>query len=47
MFLNSIRWRIQIWHSALLSVLVALLTIGFYTYESRARFQTVDSRLQE
>ena len=47
MFLNSIRWQIQIWHSALLSALVALLTIGFYTYESRARLQTVDSRLQE
>lgn len=44
---QSIRWRIQLWHGALLVVVVATLTAGFFTYESRTRLQAVDTELQE
>jgi two-component system, OmpR family, sensor kinase len=46
-FPKSIRWRIQLWHGALLVLLVTLLIAGFYTYEARMRRQAVDTRLQE
>lgn len=46
MFHKSIRWRIQIWHGALLLCLVAAMMTAFYLYERAERFQIVDSRLQ-
>jgi two-component system OmpR family sensor kinase len=46
-FPKSIRWRIQLWHGALLVAVVATLMVGFYTYEARTRRQAVDTRLQE
>ncbi|MEO5803244.1 MAG: ATP-binding protein [Verrucomicrobiota bacterium] len=45
MFSKSIRWRIQAWHGLLLVCLVTALTIGFYIFESRARFREIDSQL--
>jgi two-component system OmpR family sensor kinase len=46
MFLNSIRWQIQIWHGLLLAVVVAALTAGFYHYERRVRLRELDTELQ-
>lgn len=45
MFPKSIRWRIQAWHGLLLVCLVVALIVGFYNYESRARFREIDSQL--
>ncbi len=45
MFPKSIRWRIQAWHGLLLLGLVTALTVGFYQYESRARFREIDTQL--
>ena len=47
MFPKSIRWRIQAWHGFLLVCIVSALVAGFYSYERRARFREVDSRLHE
>ncbi|MBI3882640.1 MAG: HAMP domain-containing protein [Verrucomicrobia bacterium] len=46
-FPKSIRWRIQVWHGALLVALVAALTVSFYAFEKRSRLQVVDTQLQE
>src|ERR1051325_11567002 len=47
MFPQSIRWRIQMWHGALLVLLVGTLATSFYIYERRARLLALDNRLQE
>ncbi len=44
---KSIKWRLQAWHGFLLVALVAGLMIGFYSFERRARLQSIDKALQE
>ena len=47
MIVHSIRWRLQLWHGFLLTLLVTGLMIGFYEFERRSRLQAVDTELQE
>src|SRR5436190_2256794 len=46
MFLRSIRCRMQLWHTVLLSSLVVFLVLGFYRYERHARLREIDLRLE-
>jgi two-component system OmpR family sensor kinase len=45
MLRKSIRWRIQIWHGALLSLLVAGLLATFFVYERSERLRVIDDQL--
>ena len=45
MSLRSLRWQIQLWHAALLVVLVAAVLVTFYGYENRARIARIDAEL--
>jgi two-component system OmpR family sensor kinase len=47
MIIHSIKWRLQAWHGFLLTVLVCGLMGGFYEFERRSLFQTVDAQLRE
>lgn len=44
---HSLRWRIQIWHGLLLSVVVTLSGIAAYRHQSTSEFRRVDHELQE
>jgi signal transduction histidine kinase len=45
MSLRSLRWQIQLWHAALLVVLVAVVLVAFYGYERRVRTARIDAEL--
>jgi heavy metal sensor kinase len=45
MFYHSIRWRIQLWHGALLIGLVAGLMGTFFVYTRAERFRAIDVQL--
>jgi len=45
MFHKSIRWRIQLWHAALLVCLVAGMMGAFFAYIRAERFRAVDEEL--
>jgi two-component system, OmpR family, sensor kinase len=45
MSLRSLRWQIQLWHAALLIVLVAVVLVVFYGYERRVRTARIDADL--
>lgn len=45
MSLRSLRWQIQLWHAALLVVLVAVVLVVFYGYEDRVRVARIDAEL--
>ena len=45
MFPQSIRWRIQLWHGALLICLVALMMGTFFIYIRAERFRALDEEL--
>lgn len=42
---QSIRWRIQLWHGLLLSVITLTLLSGFYYYEKRSQLEQLDGQL--
>jgi heavy metal sensor kinase len=42
---KSIRWRIQLWHSALLSCLMAGMLATFFLYERSERLRVIDDQL--
>jgi two-component system, OmpR family, sensor kinase len=44
-FFQSIRWRVQLWHSVLLAVILSVLGILFYFHEQRGYFNDVDREL--
>jgi two-component system, OmpR family, sensor kinase len=46
MLYNSIRWRIQAWHTLLLVCLVTGMLGAFYGYERGERFRVMDNQLQ-
>ncbi len=46
MFPKSIRWRIQLWHGALLVCLVAVMLGTFYVYVRAEKFRLVDDQLE-
>lgn len=45
MSLRSLRWQIQLWHAALLSLLVAAVLVAFYGYERRSLVSRIDAEL--
>ena len=45
MSFKSLRWQIQLWHAALLIVLVTAVLVAFYGYENRARVARIDAEL--
>ena len=45
MFYKSIRWRIQLWHGALLICLVAGMMGTFFVYIRAERFRAIDEQL--
>ena len=45
MSLRSLRWQIQLWHAALLVILVGGTLVAFYGYEQRARVARIDAEL--
>ena len=45
MSLRSLRWQIQLWHAALLVVLVGSALVAFFGYERRARVARIDAEL--
>lgn len=47
MLTQSIKWRLQVWHGFLMTVLVTGLMTGFYAFEKRARLGVVDDGLRE
>jgi heavy metal sensor kinase len=42
---KSIRWRIQLWHGALLLFLIAGMLATFFVYERAERFRVIDDQL--
>lgn len=47
MILNSIRWRIQLWHGIILTAVVVGFGITAYHLESNQRFRLIDEELQK
>ena len=47
MILNSIRWRLQAWHSLILTVIVIGFSITAYQLDYAQRLRRVDNELQE
>lgn len=45
MFFRSIHWNIQIWYGVILSITLASLLIGFYSYRSESSISELDSDL--
>ena len=45
MILRSLRWQIQLWHGALLFLLMAAVLSVFFQYERRARVARIDAEL--
>jgi hypothetical protein len=45
MLRKSIRWRIQIWHGVLLSLLMAGMLVTFFVYERSERLRMIDDQL--
>ncbi|WOO41495.1 sensor histidine kinase [Rubellicoccus peritrichatus] len=43
--LNSIRWRLQLWHMLIIVILIVTLLGGFYRYEKHVRFENLDNEL--
>lgn len=43
--LNSIRWRLQLWHTLIIALLIIVLLGGFYHYEKQARLKNLDNEL--
>lgn len=47
MILNSIRWRLQVWHGLILTVIVIGFSITAYQLEYAQRLRRIDNELQE
>jgi len=47
MILNSIRWRLQAWHSLILTVIVIGFSVTAYQLEYAQRLRRIDNELQE
>jgi two-component system, OmpR family, sensor kinase len=47
MFLNSIRWRLQLWHGVLLLVVLAGFGLTAYQLQRATRLQRIDDELQQ
>jgi heavy metal sensor kinase len=45
MLYKSIRWRIQVWHGALLVFLIAGMLTTFFVYERAERYRVIDDQL--
>jgi len=47
MILNSIRWRLQVWHGLILAVIVISFSITAYQLQYAQRLRRIDNELQE
>jgi len=47
MFLKSVRWRLQIWYGAILTVLVAAFGVTAYEFERSRQMRQIDEELEQ
>lgn len=44
-FRHSLRWQIQLYYTALMVLIMAILAVGFYHYEKRLKIESLDHEL--